>query len=914
MSSHDRLPFITTNPSKLSLCCDVDKMQPCPDATESAGVNCHSRCVTRSSSLHDQSKGSGLDGELSLNSRVQGATETDGVNCQSRCVTVSSSLPDGLSLNSVPSIVDDPSKLSLCCDVDKMQPCPDATESAGVNCHSRCVTRSSSLHDQSKGSGLDGESSLDSKVQRATETDGVNCQSQCVTVSSSLRNQSKGSGLDGCSLLFSPGNVAMKSKKKSRKINKTRNKKTLFLKEKEKTIVLCRRKHYASYKLSQSKKQLDEMSSRLASLQNKICQQRCPEIYFQRFSDTLEKVEELSKVHRTAQHFLSTSSERRARKPRQNKASNCNPSVSSDDSSSLSNQGRSKRYNLRVTTVNNKNSTVQKCNFVDLELVHQDWSDEYDTTSSDPKSSYEPSSSSGVVDVIDDKDDEEFIPYEETEAIVSHRRVKKHKSSQSFNIHKNKTRLALTKDDINILDGCDYGSDSDSDEKHIWVYDLKESDKQKEAFCRKSLVIIRGNTECISHRPWSFVSSAPKSFIGSAFQEVIIIPRSEVGQLYMVQGLHSSLHFSLGSISTRSFMDFLSSYRVRYLIHGKSNNNVVNAGKNPIDEKNLVQAFSNLHIETVRSVTSRNHVQIKTQLLMEECAVLLCPVFFGEDTKVDNTQRVKHIINLGLTNMKFDQMERITVSGRVGLKLIQTTTKDMTIPEEALAAIGRLIVHVLDEIIPSSPYPDVYNICDQWEREFIEELANQLHIDPSYIEKLRGIPACSLIMNDNLLPHYDKQNPDKPHLDWTITLSNPVSVHKVPQEYFARVQKHYEIAMPFAFIGYKRRAIQHFVVRQKNVKAYLEESVILKPGRALLVQLIHEVGTDRDFQGMYFTKSRRQHLHDMYKSSEINIHDVKVCLFEEAIDKMVSIIVFLFLCMFIYFIKEITNAHILSVL
>jgi hypothetical protein len=86
-----------------------------------------------------------------------------------------------------------------------------------------------------------------------------------------------------------------------------------------------------------------------------------------------------------------------------------------------------------------------------------------------------------------------------------------------------------------------------------WVYDLKAFDTKICEYSAQSLIIIREKNKYLSQFTWDKVLNLPVEEIQSCINEVIIIPRSSHGQFYIVQGLRTSLHFSLGSSGTKAF-------------------------------------------------------------------------------------------------------------------------------------------------------------------------------------------------------------------------------------------------------------------------------------------------------------------------------------------------------------------------
>ena len=93
---------------------------------------------------------------------------------------------------------------------------------------------------------------------------------------------------------------------------------------------------------------------------------------------------------------------------------------------------------------------------------------------------------------------------------------------------------------------------------HLWAYDLKGLDSICKDYSLQSLVIVRGNTKKeLKYKSWEEIQQLPRDTVTQCISEVIFIQRSAHGQYYIVNGLHSSLHFSLGPNGRHAFITFL---------------------------------------------------------------------------------------------------------------------------------------------------------------------------------------------------------------------------------------------------------------------------------------------------------------------------------------------------------------------
>ena len=90
-------------------------------------------------------------------------------------------------------------------------------------------------------------------------------------------------------------------------------------------------------------------------------------------------------------------------------------------------------------------------------------------------------------------------------------------------------------------------------------------------YSSQSLVIIRGSTKKeLKYKSWKQIQQMPNDQVTQLISEVIIIPRSAHGQYYIVNGLCSSLHFSLGSSGKDAFVTFLCHHGIKVNLSNQS--------------------------------------------------------------------------------------------------------------------------------------------------------------------------------------------------------------------------------------------------------------------------------------------------------------------------------------------------------
>ena len=80
-------------------------------------------------------------------------------------------------------------------------------------------------------------------------------------------------------------------------------------------------------------------------------------------------------------------------------------------------------------------------------------------------------------------------------------------------------------------------------------------------------------------------------------------------------------------------------------------------------------------------------------------------------------------------------------------------------------------MYIIDNIIPTTPYPDVFKIQSEHEREYVSKFGQQLHISEAIGLDRFCVPAISILINRDLNPHYDTMNPTDPDHDYTFSLN-----------------------------------------------------------------------------------------------------------------------------------------------
>ena len=273
--------------------------------------------------------------------------------------------------------------------------------------------------------------------------------------------------------------------------------------------------------------------------------------------------------------------------------------------------------------------------------------------------------------------------------------------------------------------------------------------------------------------------------------------------------------------------------------------------------------------------------------LLQNIAIRAIPTFFSAKSNQSSSNRVRYYLNLGLTNRKVDQLEQITITGRSGLNLIQPTTKQHTISSNLLNCIGKLILFILNRNVPCSTIHSIFKRSSKYQKKYLESFARQLHITSEEdIEKF-VFPGLSILINNNLNPHYDAMNPSEPELDWTMSLSCMLPVTKLPLHHIERARKEFGNKIPFCIVLYRRRALETLSERMCLLRNFIKENPEQKQGRKKMSELLMKVEGPSDYVFNFFDTSSRENLISKFKLYDNLIFGGKMLAIPEAVDKMV---------------------------
>lgn len=352
---------------------------------------------------------------------------------------------------------------------------------------------------------------------------------------------------------------------------------------------------------------------------------------------------------------------------------------------------------------------------------------------------------------------------------------------------------------------------------------------------------------------------------------VHIIPRSIHGQLYLVQGLSKSPHFSLGPEGVKVLLSFCCEKKIGFCSY------------NGTSEHYTKSNTGTLFVKTVNHL-KHSFIEDGYTKLMNEMTNTLWDTLFSSTPK--NSYRAPQLLNLGITNQKCDQYVRCTITGRVGLNLISTKSKKMQLSEDSLKSIGSLLMFLIDYCLPSTSLKNVFDTIDKYELEYIHQFGKQLGLTEES-GLLRFIfPSISILANRYLNGHCDKMNPTDPSKDFTMAVSAQVQTKNCPMPLRLIVQKEYPIAIPMCLVVYKRKALLDYAARMRSIDEYRYKNINEVHGRTKLVSLMKSVYTDADYIGMFFNKDSRQRTMHRFEVDCTSIFKYKMATVHEAVDKM----------------------------
>ena len=429
----------------------------------------------------------------------------------------------------------------------------------------------------------------------------------------------------------------------------------------------------------------------------------------------------------------------------------------------------------------------------------------------------------------------------------------------------------------------EYDSDSSTDDisnaepqrKHSWVFNLREEDNEDESFSSKYLTVIRGNTSKISKLSWHELTSTAQKQFSSNVDSVIFIQRGLTSQMYILSGLQNSLHFTLGSIGYSKLLKFCQSLQ-DVLCYTYTNQQSI------ASEKFFLNNFSQSTSQPTTSIPTS--METKYTNMMIELSKFFLPTLVTSFQP--DTGRAKHVINLGITNMKVHQHKRLSITGRQGLSLISPWSKSMQIGNSALSYLGSFLMFLVKEVIPRTGFSQMFNHKHDCEKEYLQLFARQLNINNNDDINLFNIPAVSLLINHNLNPHYDTLNPTSNEVDKTLSITVKVPLTALPPKLKNILEEKHSIFVPFCIVLYRRQCLETLHQYHTKIDLYQSKEHFSHVVRDKLITILSDgVYSAYDYGGLFFTKHRQRLIEHKFEPMNNFIFKDKICVLDEAVDK-----------------------------
>ena len=148
-------------------------------------------------------------------------------------------------------------------------------------------------------------------------------------------------------------------------------------------------------------------------------------------------------------------------------------------------------------------------------------------------------------------------------------------------------------------------------------------------------------------------------------------------------------------------------------------------------------------------------------------------------------------------------------------------------------------------------------------------------------------PGISILINNDLKPHYDSMNPSNPNNDWTMSLSCTVSNNKLPKLYIKRAKDEFGESIPFCIVLYRRRAVEQLENRISALSNYIIDDQKEYSGRKKISDLMFNVQGANDYLFNFFDTDRREIIKNKFKVHNDVPFQLKMLKIPEAVDKMV---------------------------
>ena len=211
----------------------------------------------------------------------------------------------------------------------------------------------------------------------------------------------------------------------------------------------------------------------------------------------------------------------------------------------------------------------------------------------------------------------------------------------------------------------------------------------------------------------------------------------------------------------------------------------------------------------------------------------------------------------------------------------------MSLSDQALSSIGKLLVYVQEQILPHTPFPKAFSRKSDYEEKYIRMFANQLKITNEDDIKKFGFHAITILINNDLNPHCDSMNPSSEDEDYTLSLSVQVPISDIPRDVQGEAMRKYGTSVPLCIVLYKRKCLTDYCKRMTNLNQFKDLYPKKKEGRQKLIDLLSSTYSDTDYVGNFFEKQRwTQKKHSFKVEKGGSVFHAPILVTKEAVDKM----------------------------
>ena len=404
---------------------------------------------------------------------------------------------------------------------------------------------------------------------------------------------------------------------------------------------------------------------------------------------------------------------------------------------------------------------------------------------------------------------------------------------------------------------------------HQWVYDLRKDDITDEPFSNNFLVILRGTSSKLAKLDLHDIQHLSKHIFKTNIKEVQFIQRGSSTQLYVIKHLQKSLHFTLGSKSTLVLIEYCKANKISYQKY-TNHYQVENPSFTLRNELN--------HQQSIDSIESQY-----TQRMIELSKIIL-PILLS--TKTAKTSRAEYVLNLGITDQKVHQHKRISITGKSGLQLISTSKKSTKITEEAMSEIGKFLMYIIKNVIPTTCSPNIFEPSHPCEKEYLELFAKQLNLYDKDDLRDFNIPSISILINSRLNPHCDSKNPISLDHDTTFSITVQVPIQSFSLLLQQTIPNEFTATIPFCIVMYKRQCLMHLANYERKIQNYIATDDQYSEARKKIIQILSDgYYTDLDYGGLFFTQHRNRLVNKRFKYQDNRIFKDKMAFINEAVDK-----------------------------